>query len=191
MGRYDRDAVAALALSRLWVLTADASAAVADRLAGLVLRRPICALHVRRGDAAGDGRRAAPLADYLRVLEDMAAGCRTLYLMTDDVPRVTSELEAARVEAGGSAMAAAKVVTMPDSAAGLSVAGWRQQAMAGAPASTRREVTLSLLAEVEVMRSADWFVGDPSSNMARLIARLRIVSGWPRDTAGSVGWGGF
>ena len=58
------------------------------------MARPICGLHVRRGAAIKENRAYQHIQAYLDVLEEAMPleSCATLYLASDDVLTVRSEL---------------------------------------------------------------------------------------------------
>jgi hypothetical protein len=147
-------------LKEVWRPKETTRQAVTDRLAKFNLGdAPFAGIHIRRGDK---WQEAPPLtADtYARAVESIDPTIKRCFVASDSYAAV-QELAAARPH-----WTIASFVAPDD-------AGHHQGAFNRYPPDARRDRVLDLLAEIEALSKAAFFVGTYSSNIGVLLALLR------------------
>ena len=144
-------------LKRIWSLHDHiAEAAAAHRPP-----QPYLAVHVRRGDKVTSGEdRHFALEEYVAAILSVDGPARTLFVMSDD-SRVVMEFKRMLPDYAISCFGAAERW------------GYDQGDFETLPKSEVRQETECLIAEVEIAREADVFIGTLGSNLFRLLTYLR------------------
>lgn len=123
--------------------------------------QPYLAVHVRRGDKITSGEdRLFELEEYVAAILSVNGPARTLFVMSDDT-RVVSEFQ----------------ILLPDFAiTSIGVGekrGYHQGNFTALSKPEIRQETECLIAEIEIARQADVFIGTVGSNLFRLLTYLR------------------
>jgi hypothetical protein len=118
-----------------------------------------CSIHIRRGDKIKEAPHTA-VQDYLEKIRAVNPNLKKVFVMTDDYT-VVDELKNGRSDLSFHSLC-------PPNRQ-----GHLQKIFNKAPKETRRAEILRLLAELEMARNGEFFVGTYSSNITRLISLLR------------------
>jgi len=185
----------AYALSKIWNITEAARNGINERLAALAvaesdllhsataLHRPLCAVHVRRGDKSSEAP-PVPVTKYLEKIVSSGVNCKTMFVASDAMDQVVGEIKAALSDTFPDACQIPTVVNLRTPT--ITGTGHEQAAFRNLPEEVQVQQTLNMLTEWEVMRAADILVCTLSSNVGRIAALLRDHYGWTRDTLYSV-----
>lgn len=143
--------------SRIWV----PRPAIVALAATCVPDIPYVAVHIRRGDKVETGEdRSYALHEYELAIRRVAGAVREVFLMTDD---------RRLIEAFCDRLPEFRVHTLPGTATG----GYSQDMFKLAGPEGVRTSTIHLIAELEIARHAEVFVGTFRSNIFRLLDYLR------------------
>ena len=126
---------------------------------GIAGNAPYCTIHIRRGDKVSEAAHV-PIHKYMEKVREVNPGIVKVFVMTDDF-HVIQDLAKEYPSVQFSTLCAQDRT------------GHIQQYFNRASKTYRRAEICRLLAELEIARKGDFFVGTSSSNIGRLVCLLR------------------
>ena len=177
--------------------------------------RPLCGIHIRRGDKIGGEAAEVFLPKYLDAFQEMNVSCQSYFLASDAIGNIRKQIIGELQQRQPSALKMPLIVTLNYTQGDpYDEGGYRWASFLSKDEASRIGNTIDFLAEVEVsnvyfwrgakpevadlnhvcayaitvqvMRAVDAFAGAYSSNVARLVMVLRAATGWGPETSKSV-----
>lgn len=150
-------------LKEIWRYNTEIDQYINQKVKTLAIPRSFIALHIRRGDKVFGERKEAKLIDVHQYFDQALAlvpEAETFFIATDDFTVIEECRRLYRYF---------NIVTL----CGPNEAGHSEASFAVLSAKQRRQATLDLLVDSEVMKRADIFVGSFSSNVGRAMCLFR------------------
>ena len=120
---------------------------------GTTLPRPICSIHIRKGDKIGSEAAEVQMSKYLDALKEMNVNCRSYFLASDAISSSKAELQQYLWRHHGPRKEMPFIATLDYSEGGpYDAGGYRWGSFLSSDEAGRVQNTIDLLAEYEVSR---------------------------------------